>query len=130
MEAESVLALSTTPIKRVLVVDDDSQMRAFVRAALTPLNFELLEADGALEAMFIIQGLRSPIDLLITDIEMPMITGPELADFVRSSHSSRCPVLLMSGLGSYGPLHRYPLLTKPFSVSALLGKVSELLHGV
>ena len=128
MKAESVLALSTTPRKRVLVVDDDSQMRAFVRAALTPLNFDLLEADGALEAMSILRALPSPIDLLITDVEMPLITGPELADFVRSSHSPRCPVLLMSGLGSYGPYHRYPLLRKPFSVSALIGKVSALLH--
>jgi DNA-binding response OmpR family regulator len=69
------------------------------------------------------------IDLLVTDIKMPEMDGCTLAIELQKANPS-LPVLLMSGFCEEEPDEvrcRFPLLAKPFSIAALVGKVRELL---
>jgi two-component system, cell cycle sensor histidine kinase and response regulator CckA len=61
-----------------LLVDDDDAVRGFCRSLLTASGFTVLEADNGLEALLISVQLRGAIDILITDLEMPRISGVEL----------------------------------------------------
>ena len=113
---------------RILVIDDEAQVRAFVRNTLEASGHDVAEAaDGD-------AGLRAfearPADLVITDIVMPGINGDELARLVKAQRPE-VKLLYMSG---YTELARTlssavqaRLLPKPFSPDALLHRVRRVL---
>jgi two-component system chemotaxis response regulator CheY len=114
---------------RVLVVEDSSATRAWVRGALAEAGprgerVEVVDADSGLEALRLLP--RGPWDLVITDVNMPDINGLEILSFIRASeHHKNTKVLLMStqssprdrarglSLGAVG------FLAKPFSPEEL-----------
>ena len=122
---------------RILVVEDSSSMRSFVRNALESgphgsAGLEVVEASSGFEALRLLP--RGPYDLVITDINMPDINGLELISFIRKSESHKnTPVLVIStqsserdrtrglALGANG------YLIKPFSQEALQTEVGRLL---
>ena len=122
---------------RILVVEDSSSMRSFVRNALESdarcgAGLEVVEASSGFEALRLLP--RGPYDLVITDINMPDINGLELISFIRKSESHRnTPVLVIStqsserdrarglSLGANG------YLIKPFSQEALQTEVRRFL---
>jgi DNA-binding response OmpR family regulator len=116
----------------ILLVDDDPAIRGTVTFLLEGAGYRVgCAADG--EAGW--HALcAAPSDLLITDYEMPKLTGLELLRRVRAV-SRRLPAILMSGRLPQGEadleslLHPGAVIPKPFSISALLAKVHELLHG-
>ncbi len=82
---------------RVMVVEDSSAMRAFVRAALEDdlSGVEVREASSGFEALRLLP--REPVDLVIVDINMPDINGLELVAFMRKSEAhARTPVIIIS----------------------------------
>jgi two-component system chemotaxis response regulator CheY len=127
---------------RILVVEDSSSMRSFVRNALESdprgAGLDVVEASSGFEALRLLP--RGPYDLVITDINMPDINGLELISFIRKSDAHKLtPVLVIStqsserdrarglSLGANG------YLTKPFSQEALQTEVwrflgSEIVH--
>lgn len=83
---------------RILVVEDSSAMRAYVRAALEAApdlgdNLEIVEASSGFDALRLLP--RSAYDLVITDINMPDINGLELIRFVRQNAHLRHVALLI-----------------------------------
>ncbi len=123
----------TSPL-RVLIVEDSSAMRAFVRAALEDDGAEVLEAGNGFEALRILP--RDDFSLVIVDVNMPDINGLELISFMRNSERHRVtPLLIISteaaqadrekglSLGANG------FLAKPFSVEALKRTVGEVTGG-
>ena len=120
------------PSAHILLVDDDPGVRDTVTFLLEHAGYRVgCAADG--EAGW--HALcADPSDLLITDYEMPKLTGLELLRRVRAV-SRRLPAILMSGNPPQGEadleslLHPGAVVPKPFSVGALLAKVRELLHG-
>ncbi len=63
----------------VLVVEDEAQLREMICEFLTRSGFTVLQASGPAEAMSKVEGFGKPIDILVTDVMMPKIRGPELA---------------------------------------------------
>jgi two-component system, cell cycle sensor histidine kinase and response regulator CckA len=116
----------------VLVVDDQPTVRASVSAVLTKQGFEVLTADGGDEAERLFSEHREPISLVITDVEMPLVSGQELAGRLRAMHPD-VKVLFLSGHTRDSLMRKRFLegkenfLQKPFGVSELVAKVQECL---
>lgn len=89
-------------MRRILVVEDSSSTRAFVREILEAKEFaqpvggcEVVEASSGFEAMRLLP--RGPYDLIVTDINMGDINGLELIQFVRrSEHHKATPLVIIS----------------------------------
>jgi two-component system cell cycle sensor histidine kinase/response regulator CckA len=119
-----------TPVGRVLIVEDQPEVAQLVRRLIEPAGYEITVATDALMAVTQVAAGAHP-DLLITDVVMPSMTGPELASALRTHHPD-LPVLYMSGYtaASLGPqLHldaNSMLVEKPFTRSTLLGAIRSL----
>ena len=116
----------------ILLVEDESSVRAFVKIALQRFGYRVVEADSAEAALILLKEFEGPIDLLLTDVVLPGIDGRELAAHVgRERPNTR--VLFMSGyargLGSSdGRLDAgVQLLEKPFTAQTLLTRMRQLL---
>ena len=118
----------------VLVAEDEGSIRALIRAVLTNAGFRVLEAASGTEAQAIVQSLDRPIDLLITDVVMPGLVGPDLARSVLSRFP-QTPVLYITGYATHASVpagfleEGDVLMLKPFLPEQLLAKVFERLDG-
>ncbi len=118
---------------RILIVEDSSAMRAFVRAALEEASVarEVVEAASGFEALRILP--REEFALAIVDINMPDVNGLELIRFMRSSEAHKStPLLVISSESSERDRERgmslgaNAYLAKPFTAEALIGAVRAL----
>ena len=116
----------------VLLVEDDDQVRAVARAILVQGGYRVLEAKDGVEALQLCAGAEEPIDLLVTDVVMPQMSGPELAQRL-SSIRPAMQLLFVSGytgeaVANHGILGTaVAFLQKPLTPERLLRKVHELL---
>jgi PAS domain S-box-containing protein len=112
----------------VLVVEDDELVRRFVARALADVGFNVSTAERGDEALQIVRDGESQIQLVLTDVVMPGLTGPELAERL-STLAPDTPVLFMSGYidNSFlnAALEQQPdsLIRKPFSAAELRRRV-------
>ena len=107
----------------VLLVDDEDAIRWLGRRFLEADGWAVLEATDGLDALHIIEGLTGPLDLVITDLNMPRVTGRELAE-VLSVFRPGLPVLGITGfLSAVTHDRRLPILPKPFTPGSLLQAV-------
>jgi CheY-like chemotaxis protein len=118
-------------VSRVLVVDDDAEVRAVVRASLKHLGYEVEDVPDADSALAVLKDRAVDFDLLITDVMMPRMDGITLLRRVRS-FAPQLPVVLFSGHVTeedlwLPDLHDVPLLTKPFSLATLCAVVRDAL---
>jgi PAS domain S-box-containing protein len=118
----------------VLLVEDQEHVRHYVGLVLDGLGYRVLEADCGPQALNVAAGCVEEIDLLLTDVVMPGMTGPALAQQLRQ-HRPAMKVLYMSGYtddvaGRHGVLEPgAAYLQKPFGTDALAMKVREVLEG-
>src|SRR5262245_12062007 len=119
--------------KTILVVDDEPEIRKLVSAMVTSKGYNVLTADSGDHALTLVKNLKTPIDLLLTDVVAPGMSGPMLADkLVEQQPDLR--ILFMSGYDNTNVVQRYvvekghALLHKPFTVEELARKVSDLLN--
>jgi PAS domain S-box-containing protein len=116
----------------ILLVEDQTEVRRFVAAVLNSYGYRVLEASDGEEAMRICQSPGPRIDLLVTDVVMPRMRGPELAAHVHAAYPD-LRVLYISGytdLAITGQIASEPgsdYLQKPFTPHALARKVHEIL---
>ena len=114
----------------VLVAEDEDAVRALTIAALERHGYRVLKAASGEEALEVAEDFREPIDLLLTDVVMPGIKGPELAKRLKLLRPTM-RVLLMSGYAAdvvtSADLKDSPLLAKPFSPAALTRAVRAAL---
>lgn len=124
--------MTTIDQKIILAVDDDPEVLRLVEAILRRSGFHVLVAHGAEEALEIFRGLAHPPDLLLTDVVMPGVSGPVLADRMLAAEP-KMRVLFMSGYDNRQIIQHYvvnpgfPLLAKPFTLENLAAKVQEIL---
>ena len=116
---------------RILVVEDEEEVRALARDVLEMNGFRVLEALDVADATRLSQTHPGTIDLLITDVVMPGTSGPELARRLRT-HRPGLRVLFMSGhaestLATHTRSAGMGFLAKPFKPSVLAAKVREML---
>ncbi len=121
--------------KRVLVVDDEAPIRGLVQRILSTENYEILCAESGEEALRMMAAPGTPsIDLLVTDLMMPGMTGRELAAIVRSRNPA-VRVLYQTGFvdtlfnGSAELGEGESFLEKPFGAEGLLQAVRLVMFG-
>jgi two-component system cell cycle sensor histidine kinase/response regulator CckA len=114
----------------VLVVDDDSRVRSYIRAILQSAGVTVLEAGDGLEALEVFHASKSRVDLVITDIRMPRMSGTDLASSLRLD-APAMPLILVSGEGAppemIDPGNGVLFIEKPFAPKALLEAASQFL---
>ncbi|HYX25706.1 MAG TPA: ATP-binding protein [Thermoanaerobaculia bacterium] len=120
--------------ERILLVEDNAQVRESTVGLLESVGYGVTAvADGA-QALTAMELAPEPFDLLITDVVMPGLSGPEVADRVRA-HQGPVPVVFVSGYSEsvvnfHGLLEPgVNFLAKPFAAEALFRKVREALDG-
>ncbi len=116
----------------ILVVEDDELVRELTRAILQKQGYKLLMAPDAIVARRLAEEHPRPIDLLLTDVILPGMSGPNLADELASRYP-RLRVLFMSGYPD-SEIQRYnghgletQLLLKPFHTKDLTSRVRSVL---
>lgn len=112
---------------RVLLVDDDSNVRQVTAMLLDALGYSVLEADSATQAL---ERLDGEIDVLLTDYAMPGATGAELAREARERYPL-LPVVFITGYAEVGDLDdEYLIVQKPFREEDLVQKLRMALSPV
>jgi two-component system, cell cycle sensor histidine kinase and response regulator CckA len=120
------------PGGQVLVVEDQPELAQLIRRLLEPAGYTVTVCIDAENALAEFAAIHDP-SLLITDVVMPGMTGPELAVALRERHPG-LPVLFMSGYtaAALGPQVQLDgnsgLVEKPFNRSTLLAAVEQLSH--
>jgi CheY-like chemotaxis protein len=115
---------TTVPGARILLVEDDPRVRSSTIEALQDLDYDPIPCGSGAEAIALFE--QQPFDLVITDVIMPEMTGPELIKFLKEGHDDFA-VLFVTGYvgeGETGDLVGYELLRKPFTVGALANAVA------
>jgi CheY-like chemotaxis protein len=139
VEAEPEVAPATMPsvvnsgTETILLVEDEDAVRSLVREMLNSQGYNILEAASPSEAMSMASECREPIHLLLTDVVMPGMRGPDLAKALILSRPNM-RVLFMSGYSdgsflSYGELgNSAAYIQKPFAAAALAKTIREMLE--
>jgi two-component system chemotaxis response regulator CheY len=118
-------------VNPILVVEDSAAMRAYVRAALEAGGHEVVEATSGLDALRLLP--RGPYAAVITDINMPDLSGLELISVIRRSSHRATPIVLISTEGRESDRSRglslgaNAYVTKPFEPAVLLATIEPLL---
>jgi CheY-like chemotaxis protein len=114
----------------VLVVDDDYRIRSYMRTILQSAGAKVLEAGDGLEALEVFHASETRVDLVITDIRMPRMSGTDLASSLRSD-APAIPLILVSGEGAPAGMIRpgngVLFIEKPFAPKVLLEAASQFL---
>jgi two-component system, cell cycle sensor histidine kinase and response regulator CckA len=116
----------------ILAVDDDRAVLNLLHQVLSEAGYRVLVASGGRDAVREFES-GGPVELLLTDVIMPDLTGPVLAERLRS-HQPDLRVLFISGFHDADLVQRFvmrkgfTLLAKPFTVDALLRVVREALE--
>jgi signal transduction histidine kinase/ActR/RegA family two-component response regulator len=116
------------PGARILLVEDDPRVCAATVDALEDLDYEPVACGGGEEAIRLFQS--QVFDLVITDVIMPEMTGPELIRYLKATSPHEFAVLFVTGYvgeGETDDLRGHELLRKPFTVGALASAVSAAL---
>ena len=116
-------------METVLVVDDDQAVRRLASRILSEAGYRVIEAGHPEAALA--EAAATRVDLVLTDVFMPGMSGAELASHLRAD-APGLPVLLMTGApdgirpvnGSGNPVE---VLAKPFLAAELLARVGRLL---
>jgi two-component system cell cycle sensor histidine kinase/response regulator CckA len=118
--------------KTILVVDDEPEIRKLVSAMITQFGYNALTADSGDHALTMYRKLNASIEMLITDVVAPGMSGPMLADKL-SALQPDLKVLYISGydnthvVQSYVVERGHALLAKPFTMEELRVKLAQML---
>jgi PAS domain S-box-containing protein len=116
----------------ILLVEDDTSIRALTHRILTANGYQVLDAASGERALAILGDRAATIDLLVTDVVLPGMSGRELADRLRAINPGT-RVLYMSGYTDDEVVHRgvmdlsRGLLVKPFTANELTRKIHAVL---
>jgi signal transduction histidine kinase/CheY-like chemotaxis protein len=132
ISSAKLVATSSKHRETVLLVEDEDSVRALTCEFLQSAGYQVLTASDGVEALEIAEGLRNAIHLLVTDVVMPRMRGPELARRAQEI-IPKLKVVFMSGYteelhGAKKPLENGSFLQKPFSRADLLAKLNDALH--
>jgi two-component system, cell cycle sensor histidine kinase and response regulator CckA len=124
--------LDTLPLKleTILVVDDNDVILDVVVQLLERANFQVLSARNGADALELAKETRGKIDLLLSDVDMPLMSGPDLGLALKKTRPD-LRVMLMSG-GQDGNLlvlnYGWAFIQKPFVAARLVQMIIEVLR--
>jgi len=140
LSEDNVAAAVVTPTatvaggsEAILLLEDEPALRELVREVLETAGYTVVTGATPKEALQSVLDARTAVDLVLTDVVMPNLSGKEAAARVRDVHPD-APVLYMSGytdeaIGHHGVLDATAnFLQKPFTTEALLNKVRQVLQ--
>jgi DNA-binding NtrC family response regulator len=117
-------------LETILVVDDDDAVLRTVVAILENANFQVLSATNGADAIKVAEVRKEKIDLLLSDVDMRLMSGPDLGEILKKNRPD-LHVMLMSG-GARGNLlvlnYGWAYIQKPFLAVKLVQMVSEVLR--
>ncbi len=135
--AEGQISVSKHPApprgtETILLVEDQAEVRRFAAACLRSYGYRVLEASNGEEALHLYRETAEPIQITVTDVVMPGMTGVDLSKKLQAL-SPDAKVLFVSGYADSVILRHGVLdsgiafLQKPYSPSALIGKIRQVL---
>ncbi len=113
-------------MRKILVVDDESNMRFLIRMIFETEGFEVVEAQHGVAAL---ERLKedSPPDLVVTDLMMPVMGGRELVERLRADpETAELPILVVSANANATVPGADAVMRKPFDPDALLDTARSL----
>ncbi len=116
----------------ILVVEDEAPVRIALRRILGGAGYTVLEATDGWDALAVCESNGSTIDVLLTDIVMPGMSGRQLADSLRERYPEILPIFMSGHSAERVELRGLvgsdsPVVEKPFTADMILAKVSEVL---
>ena len=118
--------IPTTTAETILVVDDCPPVCELIEIILCRAGYRVVTATSGTEALRLARRVSS-IDLLVSNTEMPEMSGAELAERIATLHPS-APVLFTSGFENEPARGPFTFLAKPFTIAELRGAVSRALQ--
>ena len=118
---------------RVLLVEDDAAVRQFVRDALGGMRFDVTTAPDGAAALAVAEARCDAIDVVVTDIVMPNMNGPQMMEHLRR-RVGNLPVVYMTGYADAVELDaatsgvQSALLEKPFAIEDLTDAIERVLN--
>jgi len=116
-------------LETILVVDDNEAVLQMVVTVLERAKFHVLSADSALNALKLAAETKGKIDLLLSDVDMPVMSGPDLGEALKELRPDM-HVMLMSG-GARGELlvlnYGWAFIQKPFVPVKLVQMIRDVL---
>jgi two-component system, cell cycle sensor histidine kinase and response regulator CckA len=117
-------------VETILVVEDNSFVMKPVLTILERAGFKVLSAAGPEEAIRVEADFAGKIHLLLSDVMMPGMSGPDLATKLKKQRPDM-HIILMSGYPDGGLLvlnYGWHFIRKPFVAAGLLGRIEDVLH--
>jgi two-component system cell cycle sensor histidine kinase/response regulator CckA len=120
-------------VKTVLVVDDEPDILRLVETVLTRAGHKVVTASNGERALEKVRKMSSSPDLLLTDVVMPGLSGPMIAEQLREQFPA-LKILFISAFEDRQVVRRYvkdpgyELISKPFHIEELSAKVQQLLE--
>ena len=118
--------------QKILLVDDEKDMRLLIKCLLQPQGYEIAEAGNGQEALDILEKDLAP-DLILLDHNMPVMDGPEFLKAIEKKYPqifAKVPIVLLTATAS----HEMPITSaaevvlKPVNMDTLLSLVAKYLH--
>lgn len=111
----------------ILLVDDNEALRLAITAILQRAGHAVVAASNGLEGISLFRSSPNQFDLILTDLQMPVMDGNELVALARET-DDRMKIMCMSG-GTDKPPADAKFLRKPFDMKTLVECVNRLLYG-
>ena len=135
-ESKKLRKVATLNPKYILVAEDDKEMRILLAGALTKAGYEVTECPNGFNLLnhlgsYLLPDKHEDIDLIISDIRMPGVTGLEVLEGLQKARGFP-PVILITAFGDqtiHAQAKQYgvaAMFDKPFDVDDLLAKVREI----
>jgi PAS domain S-box-containing protein len=136
-EAQTIVQKAPEPPAKsgsgtILLVEDDEMVLKMVSDMLEALGYMVIASENPLDALSLCEKGVTPIDLVVTDVVMPQMSGKELRDKL-IAHNPDMKILFMSGytsniIAQHGVLEEgMQFIQKPFSINLLAEKVKQML---
>ncbi len=129
-DSDSMIEILSGKLETILVVDDNEALCKVVVAHLEQAHFHVLSANNGVNAIELAKQTTGRIDLLLSDVDMPLLSGPDLGQKLKETRPD-LRVMLMSG-GANGSLlvlnYGWAFIEKPFVAKKLVEMVNNVLH--
>jgi len=117
-------------LETILVVDDDDAVLATVVGILKRARFQVLSAANGVDAIKLAMETKGRIDMLLSDVDMPLLSGPDLGETLKTARPDLHVMLMSGGPGGNLLVLNYGLafIQKPMVPAKLVQMITHVLH--
>ena len=112
----------------ILIADDDPLILRLVAVALVPEGYDVITASNGRQALAASRAHPGPIQLLLSDVQMPEMSGPELCKEIRSERPEIICILMSGNVSAASVGEEMRFIEKPFTTDSLRCRTRELLQ--